>query len=36
VKHRKDKKHGLRQEERQVEDDKTEELKTEAVQPSFF
>ena len=36
VKHRKDKKRGLHQEERQVEDEKAEELKTEAVQPSFF
>ena len=36
VKHRKDKKRGLRQEERQVEDEKAEELSTEAVQPSFF
>ena len=36
IKHRRDKKKGLRQEERQVEDEKAEELKTEAVQPSFF
>ena len=36
VKHRRDKKRGLHQEERKVEDNKTEELKTEAVQPSFF
>ena len=36
VKHRKDKKRGLRQEERHVEEEKAEELKTEDVQPSFF
>ena len=36
VKHRRDKKRGLRQEERHVEGEKAEELKTEAVQPSFF
>ena len=36
VQHRKEKKRGLRQEERQVEDEKAEELKTEPVQPSFF
>jgi hypothetical protein len=34
VKHRRDRKRGQRQEERQ--DEKAEELKTEAVQPSFF
>ena len=36
VKHRRDKKRELRQEESQVEDEKTDELKTKAVQPSFF
>ena len=36
VKHRKDKKRELQQEERQVEKEVPEELKTEAVQPSFF
>ena len=36
VKHRRDKKRGLPQEERQVEGEKAKELKTEAVQPSFF
>jgi hypothetical protein len=36
VKHRRDKKRELRQEESQVQDEKTDELKTEVVQPSFF
>ena len=36
VKHRRDKKREQRQEERQVREEKPEELKTEAVQPSFF
>jgi hypothetical protein len=36
VKHRRDKKRGQHQEKRQVEEGKAEELKTEAVQPSFF
>ena len=36
VKHRKDKKRELHQEERQVEKEVPEELKTEAVQPAFF
>ena len=36
VKHRKDKKRELRQEESQVEKGEPEELKTQAVQPSFF
>ena len=36
VKHRRDKKRELRQEESQVQHEKTDELKTEVVQPSFF
>ena len=36
VKHREDKKRGLRREERRVEEEKLKELKTEGVQPAFF